>query len=313
LCNHEGSVVVIASEFIENYSGESPAGVYNEEGDMVLFGCLFRGNRSGDGTGAVSNRGDLRLLHCTFVDNDGGEGVGAIQCRGGNAVIANCLFVGNTGEGIGAISVQDASASLHHCTFYGNVATEGGPGAVSCRRPFWTTVSSVRATECIFWGNRSLGDDPDDPPIVGYAAQLAGEPNRITIEYSCIEGWTPEYGGTGNIGDDPLFVAPDAGDFHLKSQAGRWDAVLQAWVLDEVTSPCIDAGDPNRALEQEPFPNGGLVNMGVYGRTSEASKSYFGQPPCQSVEAADINGDCRIDAEDYRLMTLRRQPDAAPQ
>ncbi|MBN2134051.1 MAG: hypothetical protein JW741_31395 [Sedimentisphaerales bacterium] len=79
------------------------------------------------------------------------------------------------------------------------------------------------------------------------------------------------------------------------------------------------AGDEIRVAQglyrpdQEPFPNGGLVNMGVYGRTSEASRSYFGQPFCQSVDAADINGDCRIDAEDYRLMILRCLPDAAPQ
>jgi len=305
LCNHGGSVVVIASEFIENYSSETAAGVYNEEGDTVLFGCLFRGNRSDDGTGAVSNRGDLRLLHCTFVDNDGGESVGAMQCRRGNAVVANCLFVGNTGEDIGAISVQDASASLHHCTFYGNVATEGGPGAVNCRRPFWTIVSSVHATECIFWGNRSLGDDPDDPPIVGYAAQIDGDPNRVTIEYCCIEGWTRERGGEGNIGDDPLFVAPDAGDFHLKSQAGHWDAVLQAWIADDVTSPCIDAGDPLIAVEHELFPNGGIVNMGAYGGTCEASKSWFGTEPDPGVNAADINGDGKVDAEDYRLATLR--------
>ena len=313
LCNHQGSVVVIASEFIENYSSESAAGVYNEEGDMVLFGCLLRDNRSDDGTGAVSNRGDLRLLHCTFVDNDGGESVGAMQCRRGNAVIANCLFVGNTGDDIGAMSVQDASASLHHCTFYGNVATDGGPGAVNCRRPFWTTISSVHASECIFWGNRGLGDDPGDPPIVGYAAQIGGDPNRMTIEYCCIEGWTPEYGGTGNIGDDPLFVGPDAGDFHLKSQAGHWDAVLQGWLADDVTSPCIDAGDPLIAVEHELFPNGGIVNMGVYGGTCEASKSWFGTEPCPTVNAADINGDCRVDAEDYRLIVLRwLQPAIGP-
>ena len=46
------------------------------------------------------------------------------------------------------------------------------------------------------------------------------------------------------------------------------------WVLDEVTSPCLDAGDPNSPVADEPQPNGGRINMGVYGGTGEASKSY---------------------------------------
>jgi hypothetical protein len=63
------------------------------------------------------------------------------------------------------------------------------------------------------------------------------------------------------------------GDYHLKSQAGRWDPAGQSWVPDEVTSPCIDAGDPNSPAGAEPEPNGGRVNMGAYGGTGEASKS----------------------------------------
>ena len=305
LCNHQGSIVVIASEFIENDSEQSAAGVHNEEGDAVLFACVLRGNRSEDGTGAVSNQGDLRLLHCTFIGNEGGEGEGAVTCTDGHTVIANCLFVGNTGENAGAMSVQDASALLEHCTFHGNIATGGGAGAVTCRPPFWATVSSLQAIECIFWGNQSLADDLENPPMIGYDAQIAGDPNRVVVEYSCIEGWTPDRGGIGNLGADPLFVAPDQNDFHLKSQAGHWDAVSLAWVADDVTSPCIDAGYPNSPLGQEPFPNGARANMGVYGGTCEASKSWFDIEPGPGINAADLNGDGRVDAEDYRLATLR--------
>ena len=73
------------------------------------------------------------------------------------------------------------------------------------------------------------------------------------------------------------------GDYHLKSQAGRWDPNSESWpaaagwVQDDITSPCIDAGDPNSPIGHEPFPNGGIVNMGAYGGTSEASKSYVGE------------------------------------
>ena len=29
--------------------------------------------------------------------------------------------------------------------------------------------------------------------------------------------------------------------------------------------------------------------------TAEANKSYFGQSPCQTIIAGDINGDCKVD------------------
>jgi hypothetical protein len=69
-----------------------------------------------------------------------------------------------------------------------------------------------------------------------------------------------------------------------------------------VTSPCIDAGDPNSPIMYEPFPNGGVVNMGAYGGTTQASKSYFGEPPCDTIIAGDINGDCRVDIADMVIL-----------
>jgi hypothetical protein len=63
------------------------------------------------------------------------------------------------------------------------------------------------------------------------------------------------------------------GDYNLKSQASRWDSVSQSWIQDDVTSPCIDAGDPNSPIGHEPFPNGGIINIGAYVGTLEASKS----------------------------------------
>jgi len=46
------------------------------------------------------------------------------------------------------------------------------------------------------------------------------------------------------------------------------------WVLDAVTSPAIDAGDQASNYSLEPQPNGGRINLGAYGNTAEASRSF---------------------------------------
>jgi hypothetical protein len=54
----------------------------------------------------------------------------------------------------------------------------------------------------------------------------------------------------------------------------------------------------------EPFPNGGFVNMGAYGGTPKASKSYFGDPVCETIVAGDINGDGQVNRADLEIMAL---------
>ena len=55
-------------------------------------------------------------------------------------------------------------------------------------------------------------------------------------------------------------------------------------------------------IGEEPFPNGGRINMGAYGGTAEASKSYFSEPPCETIIAGDINGDCKVDFVDLSIL-----------
>jgi hypothetical protein len=90
------------------------------------------------------------------------------------------------------------------------------------------------------------------------------------VSYSNIKGG---FIGEENIDADPLFADPENSDYHLKSQAGRWEPVSQSWIQDDVTSQCIDAGDPASPVGEEPAPNGNRINMGVYGGNPEASQS----------------------------------------
>jgi hypothetical protein len=77
--------------------------------------------------------------------------------------------------------------------------------------------------------------------------------------------------GTGDISLKPLFADPTNNDLHLKSTGGHWNG--STWVYDNLTSPCIDAGDPASDYSNEPEPNGKRINMGAYGNTGVASKS----------------------------------------
>jgi hypothetical protein len=49
--------------------------------------------------------------------------------------------------------------------------------------------------------------------------------------------------------------------------------VSESWVVDETTSPCINAGDPDSFVGDEPASHGDRINMGAFGGTPEASKS----------------------------------------
>ncbi len=66
-------------------------------------------------------------------------------------------------------------------------------------------------------------------------------------------------------------IAPWEIDYHVKSEFGRYNG--RFWVNDTITSPCVDGGYLSSDYHNEPVPNGGRVNIGVYGNTPEASKS----------------------------------------
>ena len=89
-----------------------------------------------------------------------------------------------------------------------------------------------------------------------------------------------------------------AGDYHVKSQIGRWDSNSQSWVKDSVTSLCIDTGNPASDRSAELWPHGGRVNMGAYGGTAQASMSLS-----QVGNIADLNLDGKVDLLDYNLLT----------
>jgi hypothetical protein len=220
------------------------------------------------------------ISRCDFTDNIANLDGGGVYNAGGNPKVTNCTFNGNVAiYGAGMYNRTDGSPILKNCTFSGNEAILAG-GIYN------RSDCEPNLINCILWGNT-----PDQ--IYG------GTP---TVTYSdVLGGWT----GLGNIDADPCFADPCNDDYHLKSQAGRWDPNVGRWTRDVVTSPCIDAGDIDSPIGLEPFPNGGRVNIGAFGGTAEAIKSYFGGPVCEIIVAGDINGDCIVNFKDFALIALQ--------
>jgi parallel beta-helix repeat protein/predicted outer membrane repeat protein len=303
-----GAGTLMGCTFLRN-TAQWGGGAY---GGGSLSNCMFIDNVVEKHGGGMVFDGSL-LNQCTFVGNTAGRNGGGIWNWDNSPTHVNCRFSGNVaGRNGGAMwNVDGGGYTLINCTLDDNIAGEQG-GAI--HSDDWPILAS-----CILWGNR-------DSSGVGESAHVYAYYGSPAVNYCCIQGWTGALGGLGNIGADPCFVSlgywadanesstivepndPNAvwvdGDYHLKSQAGRWNPNTASWIQDVTTSPCIDTGDMKSPIGHEPFPNGGLINMGTYGGTVEASKSYFGESICEMVIAGDINGDCKVDFKDFAIQAF---------
>ena len=238
---------VVVSETVITADGDVVSFSGGEDANCVLAGFTITGGKRG----IYCSGSSPTITNCTVVGNVNTDiGAGMYLNDSSSPTLVNCTFSDNSASMMGGgIQNVDSSPILINCTFTGNSAAYFG-GGIYC------ASGSPVLTNCILWG-----DTPEEISI------FSGTP---VITYSNIQGGLT---GEGNIDADPLFADTANGDYHLKSQAGRWDPTSQSWVIDEVTSPCIDAGDPSTPIGLEPLPNGGIINMGAYGGTLEASKS----------------------------------------
>jgi hypothetical protein len=239
---------------INNNTSRSGGGIANCDG--LIENCVIANNTSSAAGGGVWHSDGHIRNNMVYGNESGQQGGGLCGCSRG-IIEHNIVYNNSTGDWGGGINKCGLS-TIRFNTVYNNTADYGG-GLCD------PTGSEI--THNIVWGNtgRIQGDQ---------IYNLDESTNSPT--YCCIEAWT--VGGTNNITTDPLFadasnVELSACDFHLQSQAGRWDPTQTNWVIDVQSSLCIDAGNPETAVGEEPAPNGRLVNLGAYGETVEASKT----------------------------------------
>lgn len=265
---------VVAATVLRN-DGAAVSFTSHEGADSVLDGFTVTG-----GSEAIyCYSAKPTVTRCVVT---GSQGAGMRLVGAANPTITLSRFVGNGAAGIEMSSpseirtAKQCEATIQNCLIAGN----GGQG-VHGGKP---TMVNCTITE-----NALEGADAHTPTLVNsivYFNASGGaqiKSTRAKVSYSDVQnGWE----GEGNIDADPLFVrigqgagaAWMAGDYHLKTQGWRWNRDANAWVSDEVTSPCIDAGDPTAELLAEPLsaPQSSVVgnqriDMGVYGGTAEAS------------------------------------------
>jgi len=285
--------------------------------------CIIADNTATYGGGISIWPGIARITDCLITNNSASTG-GAIDARLSHISISNCAMSGNKASKGSAVYASSTEFTLANSTITCNHANSSG--AVHLHASSTATLANT-----ILWANTApLG------PQIALFNNFGADPPIASVSYSDIQGGKADVyinyhrvtlnWGDGNIDADPCFADPGYwrhvddpniqvaptdpnaiwadGDYHLKSQAARWDPNSETWLMDDVTSPCIDAGDPMTPIGPEPFPNGGIVNIGAHAATPEASKSYFNAPPCESIVAGDVNGDCIVDFNDFRFIAL---------
>jgi hypothetical protein len=235
---------------------------------------VIEGTQAGPVVRFSGRKGQTRMLRGVVITGGRDRTAGALLARDPSLTLSQCLLVGNrsTDPNGAGLHASDSDIVATNCTIADN---GGGPESAALT----LLRSHLTLTNSILW---------DDTP----AEVLVLDATEPDIRHCAVRGW---WADIGNIHADPLFarcgswidpqnpettLSPQdvhavwtAGDYHLQSQAGRWDADVHAWVRDDLTSPCIDRGNKSTPVGNEPAPHGGIINMGAYGGTSAASKS----------------------------------------
>ena len=308
----------------------------NPNNSAIVASTIIKG---GDKAVTFSDNEDANSVITGFTITDSNTG---IYCSGTSPTISNCRITKNKDYGI---ELQfSARPNISNCEILCNegcgvAITNGQPSSLSlptitnsiiaANRLYGIECDMSQINNCTIAANGQAGVGGQWPnvtnSIIYYNSRgidnVQLESSSATVNYSDIQGG---WAGTGNIDQDPCFAevgfwdvnsTPDdtsndtwlAGDYHLLSQAGRWVQSL-GWMTDDVTSACIDAGEPNISWGDELWPHGKRLNMGAYGGSSQASLSLS-----NAGDIRDLNNDDSVTWDDVQLVVGKLDSSDAPQ
>ncbi len=171
------------------------------------------------GGGVFVSGGRPSLVNCAIFDNEAEAGGGVFNADDGHLTLTNCVLFNNVAEGGygGAIRNEGSAITISNCTVVQNENLYAALGAGL----YSDSYSDEFIHNSIFWNNTVPSGDVE-------GAQLAFSGDPTEIRYNCVEGWTGQLGGEGNMGEDPALVDPEGDDFRLTA-----------------ASPCVDRGRPD--------------------------------------------------------------------
>jgi hypothetical protein len=244
---HGDTVLVQPGTYVENISFNGHdvvvASLFLMTGDLShISSTIIEGGSSG--TVVLFESGETGAAAITGFTITGGNGSfgGGISCASGSSpsVTYNVITDNTASQGGGGISCwQDCDPFIAQNVIYGNSSQSFGGGilcSTGCNPLIINNVVSGNSTSSQGGGIMSWQSDPMISNSIFWNNEGPGNDDEIsgtvTITYSDIEGgWS----GQGNIDEDPLFIDPDNGDFHISSDSC-------GYIFD---SPCIDTGDPD--------------------------------------------------------------------
>jgi hypothetical protein len=103
-------IVTLNDCFIKNNEADNGGGIYNDEGELHMYGCTVSGNSASDTGGGIYNYGKMWLTNCTISGNTAAQFGGGIlndafngQIDSSYSTIANnqATGVGSKGGGFG--------------------------------------------------------------------------------------------------------------------------------------------------------------------------------------------------------------------
>jgi len=251
--SHSGTVTIANNTF----SGNLATGLFGTGGGVSAFsdlGTLIITNNTFSGNSAISNRnaclgggvyacshsGTVTIANNTFSENSANWGGGVhVASHFGTITITNNTLSGNSanwGGGVGALLYYDpATLNIYNNIFFDNTANKGGNDGDDVSINSDNDGNYIGSTVNLYNNDFSGNADFD----TGHSEDLC-----ITL--------TDNYHHANNIQEDPQFVDPVNGDFHLKSN-----------------SPCIDKGNnsapelPDTDFEGNPRILGSAPDIGA--------------------------------------------------
>jgi parallel beta-helix repeat protein len=211
--SHGGGVNAVYAHLIlsnchvySNTASVDGGGIRLGSGSGTLLGNWVHDNAAGDDGGGVSlsSSADVVMINNVVVDNqlvDGGDGAG-IHLYGASAHLLHTTLARNHGgHGQGICTENESSVWLTNTILVSHtIGIE------------LTTIGDEAALEATLWGSGAWGNLTDTTHI-----------NRSTLVT-----------GTVNIWDDPVFVDPDGGDYHVDAGSAAIDAAVDAGVAVDV-------------------------------------------------------------------------------